>query len=101
MVDIRIRKWLEAKKEAKIASERENSLFEKAQDVEIPNDDELRPATPADIKLGQIIWYKDGDEGSFWMDVDEVRNPQDLYKAFYSTEGSSYGLAGAFVMKIE
>lgn len=96
-MDIRILNWLQAQREAERTNSWANHLFEEAQAAEIPPDDRLRPATPDDIKLGNIIWYKDGDDGPFWMDVDEVISPNDPWKAFYSTEGSSYGLDGAFV----
>jgi len=53
----------------------------------------LRPVTPKDIVEGKIIWYP---KGHFWKIVEEVRYPDDDFKAYLS-EGSLYGLEGGFV----
>lgn len=64
-------------------------------DGSLPAD--VRPATPADITVGRVIWHTDGDEGVFWNVVMEVRYPDDAFKAYVADDGSRYGLRNAFV----
>ncbi len=56
---------------------------------------DLRPATPDDIKLNNVIWSFNED-GAYWHIVEEIHNPSDSFKG-YSFEGCRYGLDGAFV----
>ena len=58
---------------------------------------EIREANEKDIKPEAIIWYKDGDNGPFWVIVDEVLRPSDPWKAYCADEGFRLGLDGAFV----
>jgi hypothetical protein len=55
----------------------------------------LRPATPEDIVLNNIIWVHDEDR-IVWQVVEEVLNPKDNWKA-YDFDGCRYGLYDAFV----
>lgn len=57
----------------------------------------LRKATPEDIVVGNIIWYKHGDEGPFWMQIGRVLCPNDDFKAYVSHDGCRYGLDDAWV----
>lgn len=56
-----------------------------------------RPATAADIKVGQIIYYEHGDDGPFWTEVEQVLRPDDAFKAYTATDGSRYGLDDAWI----
>ncbi len=57
----------------------------------------LREAVASDIVDGQIIYYKDGDNGPFFQIVQEIMNPNDPFKAYVATDGCRYGLDGAYV----
>lgn len=66
-----------------------------------PPPEQLRPATAEDIVIGAVIWYHRGPDELFptewgWLEVEEVRDPGDEWKAFIS-DGCRYGLYGAFV----
>lgn len=91
----KIKAWMEKKEEAIVINRQAQMLFEEAQKQPIP--DNLRPATPEDITMGNILWYKDGDEGAFWTFIVEVINPSRLFKAYTDYNGCRYGLDGAFV----
>lgn len=67
--------------------------------VQFPADDELRPARPADIVEGRMIFYHKGDNGPFFQIVREIREPDDDFNAFMSEDGCIYGLLDAFVLK--
>jgi hypothetical protein len=59
----------------------------------------LREATPADISLGNVIWYKDLQDdlgGQNFAIVDKVLDITSRYYAF-EYEGKQLGLNGAFV----
>ena len=55
----------------------------------------LRPAVATDILVDAVLWYPEVD-GKQWVVVDEVRRPNDAFKA-YESDGCRYGLEGAFV----
>lgn len=57
----------------------------------------VRPAKSSDIKLGQILWYKEGDFDPFWKVVCEVLRPNDFFKAYVAEDGCRYGLDDAYV----
>lgn len=57
----------------------------------------LRRATAADVKRGQIIWHTRGDFGPYWNVVCDVRYPDDAFKAYVADDGSRYGLHDAWV----
>lgn len=62
-----------------------------------PLPERLRRATPADITIGNVIWYSDNDPGSaYWCVVEEVLFPDDDWKA-YTWLGARYGLHNAYV----
>lgn len=74
-------------------------IFEAYQQTcDTPPPKNLRPATAADIVLGNIIWYPNSSDNgeSKWRVVEEVRFPGDKWKAFVS-DGARYGLDNAFV----
>lgn len=60
-----------------------------------------RPATPADIKEGAIIWYArhHDDDYAGWHIVADVIDPRDDFKAYWyrADDGCRYGLFGAVV----
>lgn len=62
-----------------------------------PHREEIRRATPNDIKVGTIIWNEKGDNGWFWNVVEEVHYPNDPFKAYTADDGCRYGLDGAWV----
>jgi hypothetical protein len=82
-------------KKIKIARLKIDAARELANGCPFPT--EIREANEKDIKPDAIIWYKDGDNGPFWVIVDEVLRPSDMWKAYSDTEGCRYGLDGAFV----
>lgn len=72
-----------------------SEAYDEASKCPLPKN--LRPATPADIIEGAILWHPDFDKGHpRWNVVEEVLRPDDDFKA-YTYEGSRYGLYGAFV----
>ncbi len=58
-----------------------------------------RPAKASDIKVGAVIWHEREKRhgGDFWHVVDEVRHPEDSFKAYVANDGCRYGLAWAYV----
>lgn len=90
-----IEAWIAQRKHIIRQKAIERHLLMNAEEQPIP--DRLRPATPEDIQVGNIIWYKDGDDGPFWQLIEEVRNPSDDWKAYTGHDGCRYGLDGAFV----
>lgn len=58
-----------------------------------------RPAWARDIKVGAVIWHERGKRfgGDYWHVVDEVRHPEDSFKAYVADDGCRYGLDGAYV----
>lgn len=56
-----------------------------------------RPAEPGDITEGAFIWYPEHPRGRQLKIVDQVKYPEDDFKAFCATDGCRYGLLGAFV----
>ena len=74
-----------------------DAAYNMAQKQKIPDDENLVHARSSHIVEGQILWYKDGDEGAFWAMVIEVLAPADEDKAFISMDGCRYGVDGAFV----
>ena len=91
-----IRSWIVAKLDVKdytrIARRKLDDAKRKAK---FPK--EVRPCLSDDIKVGAIIWYKHGDDGPFWMMVEEVLAPNDLYKGYEAEDGCRYGLDDAWV----
>jgi len=93
--------WLDARTAVAIAVKNEQYAQELAEKAQLP--DNLRPANSSDIVDGAILWYPDfGDEDPEWLCagwklVEEVRRPDDPYKAFLANDGCRYGLEGAFV----
>lgn len=79
---------------------RANEAIDKARDEaeKYPMPDNMRPANADDIKPDAIIWHERPDEhgGPYWHIVEEVLKPADDFKAYIS-DGSRYGLHGAFV----
>ena len=76
--------------------------------INAPKD--VRPATSSDIVVGKIIYHitHPSDECSvypqgrcFWNVIDEVRYPDDDFKAYVSDDGCLYGLNRAYVKKIQ
>jgi len=92
-----IQEWLRATDRFKKAQQDKISALLKAEQQQIPPDNLLRPAEPADITIGQIIWYKDGDNGPFWTQVYEPFEYMNYFKAYEAHDGCSYGLDGAFI----
>lgn len=76
----------------------EAAIFNAAEAArECPIPTKLRPATPADIVEGAIIWHKNGDDGDYWNVVEEVLRPDDPFKAYVADDGCRYGLDEAYV----
>ena len=71
-----------------------NDAFEQA--VKCPLPDCLRPATPADVIAGAVIWKPDFDGDCKWCIIQEVLRPNDDFKAWVSY-GCVYGLHEAYV----
>jgi len=92
-----IQEWLRATDRFKKAQQDKLSALLKAEQQQIPSDDLLRPAEPADVTIGQIIWYKDGDEGPFWTQVVEPFKHMNKYRAYEAHDGCKHGLNRAFV----
>jgi hypothetical protein len=83
-------------------------LSDLRESIKFPNPDELRPATARDIVVGAIIYYplelywigaKQHTRPAYWSRVDQVRHPDDDFKAYVADDGCRYGLSGAFVRK--
>jgi hypothetical protein len=94
-MDARIRLWIELGELAKRAHEAEVAALEVCQEAPFPW--KTRPATPDDIRVGQIIWYAKSDIGPCFHRVREVYHPDDAFKAYCSHDGCRYGLDGAYV----
>ena len=92
-----IQQWLRATDRFKKAQKDMASSLRNAELQLIPPDDLLRPAEPADITIGQILWYKDGDDGPFWTQIDSILWPESQFKAYEAHDGCRYGLDGAFI----
>jgi len=60
-----------------------------------PPPQNLRPATPEDIVVGQVMWLTDDDDDEHcrWMIVEEVTCPADEFKG-WSGNGCRYGFVG-------
>jgi len=65
--------------------------------LEFPDFETLRKATKYDVRVGNIFYYFDGDEGKHWHEIIEVYRPDDDFKAYCGEDGCRYGLDGAFV----
>ena len=63
----------------------------------------LRPATPDDIRVNQILWrettYLDNRTIWYWNIVEEVLDPSSKFKAYLAEDGCRYGLDCAWVRK--
>jgi hypothetical protein len=71
-------------------------LFDVAKESPFPSN--LRQATPEDVCVGNIFYYpKENIDDSFWQIIEEVRYPDDDFKAYLAEDGCRYGLNGAFV----
>ena len=92
-----IEQWLEQRKIVNVEKYKEMVLLEKAMNQPKPDNIRLRKATNEDIVYGNIIWYKEGDNGPFWKIVEETLNPNDNWKAFIAEDGCRYGLYDAYV----
>ena len=57
----------------------------------------VRGATHEDVVVGAVLWYPEWDADNNWSIVDEVLNPDSLWKAYVANDGCRYGLDGAFV----
>lgn len=78
---------------------RESSEVSKSREsVEYPATDALRPATARDVQEGAVFYYPTCDP-PWWCIIDEVRYPDDDFKAFVADDGCRHGLNGAFVRK--
>ena len=69
----------------------------KAKECKMP--EHLRPATPDDIVIDNVIWYP-RETGGYWAIVDEVIHPDDRFKA-YVYNGCRMGLDGAYVEQVD
>ena len=95
-MDKRIQAWLDARQVVWDAHRKLDSALEAAKEgATLP--EKLRQAVARDIVEGAIIWYPEGDDGPFWVMVEEVMYPSDNWKAFVAEDGCRYGLHGAFV----
>jgi hypothetical protein len=65
--------------------------------VEVPPAERLRPAVAADIVPGAAVYYRPAGCDPYWKLVDEVRRPDDAFKAYVAEDGCRYGLEGAMV----
>ena len=74
-----------------------HSALLKAERQRIPPDNLLRLAEPADITIGQIVWYKNEDNEPFWVEVYEPFKYGNIYKAYKAHDGHIYGLDNAFI----
>lgn len=68
-----------------------------------PPPEQRRRAEPRDITVGNVIWYERSEQygGWFWNVVEEVRYPDDDFKAYVADDGCRYGLKDAWVIDIE
>ncbi len=89
-----IQAWKDAEAKVEEARDAADQAYEDAAFAALPTN--LRPATAADIVVGAVIWYPSWDERK-WAIVEEVRYPNDDWKAYCSHDGCRYGLHGAFV----
>lgn len=65
--------------------------------VKIPPRSKLRPATPRDFREGAVIYHSAGGNSLYWHVIDEVKYPNDDFKAYTADDGCRYGLSGAYV----
>lgn len=93
-------RYLMFKKEIETEIERLESVLQEywEQTLEYPIPVNLRPMTPNDVAIGQVVWYPDShdDESQAWEVVERVLRPDDDWKAFESN-GARHGLRDAFV----
>ena len=59
--------------------------------------EDLRPAQPKDIMLGQLIFINGGYDW-YCRHIEEVLNPEDEWKGYY-LEQCRHGLYGAYVLR--
>lgn len=73
-------------------------VIEKARESakECPFPEHVRPATPADIVVDQILWYR-YKEDLWWVIVQEVICPNSDFKGYVGEDGCRHGLHNAFV----
>lgn len=68
-----------------------------------PPKTKLRPATPDDIRVNQILWRETTDIKNrhvwYWNVVEEVLDPSSKFKAYVAEDGCCYGLEHAWVRK--
>ena len=56
---------------------------------------ELRDANHLDIRVGNILWYKEDD--ITWRLIEIVYDPKDYHRCYMAHDGISYGLKDALV----
>lgn len=72
-------------------------------DKAVPEND-LRPLRSEDVVVGQIVWgrHERGEHEPaeyYWHVIDQVRDPDDGWKAYVADDGCRYGLEGHWVEK--
>jgi len=93
----KIQQWVEAEQRIDEARISAGKALEAAS--EVPPPEHLRKATADDVRVGNVFWYMRPveDGGSYWLMIQDVYHPNDLFKAFCAHDGCRYGLDGAMV----
>ena len=86
---------IKAEQEAVIEAARQkiSAALEAASLCPLPEN--LRPATPADVVEGAIIWKPEWD-GKQWSLIEGVDTPADPFHG-WTEDGACYGIHGGFV----
>lgn len=61
----------------------------------------FRPAVPADIKEGQVVFIHSDEGEMVRMTIEEVLRPSDQWKGFVASDGCRYGLEGCYIGTLE
>lgn len=94
------KRYAEIKTSMEITIERLRGMIHEAKEQasHYPIPTNLRPATPADVKEGTVMWFPEWPaDGRQWSIVDSVYDAEDPWKAWMDEDGSRHGLRGAFV----
>jgi hypothetical protein len=94
------KRYLEIKTTMEITIESLRGMIHEAltQASHCPIPANLRPATPADVMEGAVMWFPEWSaDGRQWSIVSSVYDVEDPWKAWMDEDGSRHGLRGAFI----
>jgi hypothetical protein len=81
----------------RLEEDRESAMSELGRTV---RKSDLRPMTVADLKPGQLFFYKAFNTRTRWgvLEIENVLDPEDEFKSF-EADGCRLGIADKFVLK--